>query len=167
MTAFTKTRQWISGQQVEQYCDRFFASRGWHIEHTTRHEERTLCLGDRWYTKPGQRFAIEYKSGVQTFYTGNVFLETISVDTTNTPGWVYTSQATFIFYACVLNHKILVFRPTQLREKIPELKQQFREAATGKGQNNSYNTHGLLVPLAYAEKCLAERIFDLPIGDEL
>ena len=74
--------------------DHFFSEKGFHIQNTTPHEERVLCLGDRWFTSPrGQRFSVEYKSGIQTFYTGNMFLETISVDMSNKPGWVYTCQA--------------------------------------------------------------------------
>jgi hypothetical protein len=35
--------------------------------------------------------------------------------------------------------------------------------ATGKGQNNGYRTHGLLVPLAYAEQHLTAKIIYLPV----
>jgi hypothetical protein len=38
------------------------------------------------------------------------------------------------------------------------LKLKFKEVPTGKGQNEGYNTHGLLVPLKYAEEHLTKQI---------
>lgn len=125
---------------------------------TTAHEERTLCLGDRHFEKDGIAYLVEYKSGAQTFYTGNVFLETISVDSEGIPGWVYTCRADYIFYAALLNHEILIFEPDDLRAKIDMLKTMFREVRTSKGQNDGYDTHGVIVPLPYAETHLAKKI---------
>lgn len=142
--------------------DEYLCGQGFSIRQTTPHEERVLCLGDREFTRAGRSFFVEYKSGIQTFYTGNVFLETISVDTGNKkPGWVYTCRADFIYYACLLNGKILVFLPDHLRAVIEGLKLKFREVPTGKGQNSGYNTHGLIIPLDYAEKHLAKEIIRL------
>lgn len=156
--SITNTDQWTSGMSVESFLDKFFRRQGYTIERATQHEERVLCLGDRKFAKGDRSSWIEYKSGIQTFYTGNVFLETVSVDTTNKPGWVYTCQADFILYAAVLNKKILVFRPEKLREEIENLKEKFIETKTGKNQNKGYNTHGVIVPLEYAEKNLAEKV---------
>lgn len=108
----TDTIQFANGKQVEAYLDRFFWAQGFVIKPTTSYEERRLCLGDRRFTAPdGKPFYVEYKSGIQTYYTGNIFLETISVDTQRKLGWVYTCQADYIYYAALLNRKILVFRP--------------------------------------------------------
>ena len=149
------SHQFKSGKNVEAFLDEFFSRRGWNIEPTTPHEERTLNLGDRRYTRGDVTWLVEYKSGVQTFYTGNVFLETISVDSDGTPGWVYTCQADYIFYAAVLNDKILVLKPDTLRDEIEGLKTRFREVATSNNQNKGYNTHGVIVPLEYVEQFLA------------
>jgi hypothetical protein len=107
-------------------------------------------------SKAGQCFYVEYKSGQQTAYTGNIFLETISNDLTCAPGWVYTCQAKYIIYAILLSNKILVFKPEKLRAAIADLKAKFRGAQT-KSQND-YHTHGVLVPLDYAERYLAEKV---------
>lgn len=135
------------------------------IRTATSHEERDLCLGDRRFTKDRTVYWIEYKSGIQTFYSGNIFLETISVDSQDKPGWVYTCRADFIFYAALLNGKILVFEPEYLRAVVEQLKKQFREVRTSHGQNDGYDTHGLLVPLAYAEGRLARQVIVLPPDD--
>jgi hypothetical protein len=158
MTKFTETPQWKSGMTVEAYLDRFFRSRGWGVSRTTPHQERVECLGDRIYVMEDDSYFVEYKSGIQTGATGNVFLETISVDTQNKPGWVYTCKADYIFYAALLNGQILVFEPATLRSVIESLKQQFRTVKTGKGQNKGYNTHGVIVPLEYAAKHLTYQV---------
>lgn len=161
MAHLTDTPQFKNGADVARFLDLFWGSLNYVIRPTTAHEERVLCLGDREFTKSGLRFFIEYKSGIQTFYTGNVFLETVSVDTTNKPGWVYTCQADFIHYAALLNQKILVFRPEKLRGQIEALKCEFRIVKTSKNQNAGYNTHGVIVPLEYAERHLAEQVIIL------
>lgn len=151
----TSTEQYITGKEVEATLDDFFRGRGWQIIQTTKHQERTLCKGDRKFIRRDKVYFVEYKSGIQTYYTGNVFLETVSVDTTGAPGWVYTCQANFILYAALLNHKILVFRPPDLRDRIEGLKRIFPTKKTGKGQNQGYDTYGVIVPLAYAEARLS------------
>lgn len=158
----TSTVQFSTGKQVEAFLDDFFRRQGYTIKQTTRHQERVLCLGDRVFTSPtGQVTGVEYKSGIQSKFTGNIFLETVSVDTFEKPGWVYTCQADFILYACLLNHKILVFRPADLRARIDELKSKFKEVKTSHGQNAGYNTHGVLVPLTWAETYLAEKVLEV------
>lgn len=165
MQRLTDTPQFKSGDDVARFLDSYFGAE-YDIGPTTPHEERVLCLGDRVYTARagGHKLYIEYKSGLQTAYTLNIFLETVSVDTPCKPGWVYTCQADYIFYATLLNHKILVFRPEKLRAEIADLKTKFKEVKTGKGQNETYNTHGVIVPLTYAEKYLAGKV--IHIGED-
>ncbi len=158
MSKFTQSQQWVSGQFVADFLDDLFGARGWMITPTSPHEERVLCLGDRHYRRDGAHYTVEYKSGLQTARTGNVFLETISVDSVNKPGWVYTCQADYIFYAALLNGMIVVFRPGTLRAKIEELKAQFGVRQTTHRQNVGYNTHGVVVPLHYAVAHLASGI---------
>jgi hypothetical protein len=160
----TDTPQYKSGDDVAKFLDNFFGPK-YEIEPTSPHFERVLCLGDRIFTnkETGKKFFVEYKSFIQTGYTGNIFLETVSVDTQSKPGWVYTCRADYLFGAALLNHKILVFLPGKLRAEIAELKIRFREVKTGKGQNSGYNTHGIIVPLDYAEKHLTEQVIALRI----
>lgn len=153
--------QFKNGKDVEAWLDKYFWLRGWEITEATPYEERVQHLGDRRFRKDGRAFWVEYKSGIQTFYSGNIFLETISVDATRTPGWVYTCKADWLLYACLLNGMILVFSPNSLRRHIETLKARYREVATSHHQNADYNTHGVLVPLAYAEERLAEKVIRL------
>lgn len=158
MNKFEQTPQWNSGSDVANFLDAFFRARGWQIEPTTPYEERKQCLGDRHFRQKDTHYHVEYKSGIQTFYTGNIFLETVSVDSAGKEGWVYTCKADYILYGALLNHKILVFLPEQLRFVIDDLKLKFREVRTGKNQNNGYNTHGVIVPLDYALQHFAHQV---------
>src|SRR5574341_1512714 len=116
MMALIDTQQFKTGKQVEAFLDDYYRKMGYVIRQTTQHEEQALCLGDRQFSINGSNFFVEYKSGIQTFYTKNIFLETISVDTAEPqkPGWVYTCLADYILYACVLNFKILIFQSNLL-----------------------------------------------------
>lgn len=158
---FTNKDQFKNGKAVEAWLDEFFRGRGWRIEQATQHQERVLCLGDRLFHKTGLDLWIEYKSGIQTSVTGNIFLETISVDSQNKPGWVYTCNADYIFYAALLNYRILIFKPDFLRSEIETLKTKFPTRCTKNHQNEGYNTHGVIVPLDYAEVRLAEMVIRL------
>jgi hypothetical protein len=144
---------------VEQWLDAYFARHGFQIEKTSAHQERVECLGDRIFTKNGKAQYIEYKSGIQTFYTGNIFLETVSVDSQNKPGWMFTCKADWIIYAALLNNIILFFYPPYLRENAEILRREFREVSTH-NQNETYKTWGLVVPLEKAKK-LATKIIEL------
>lgn len=156
---FVNSIQYKRGMDVEEFLDKYFVKAGYDIRRTTTHQERILCLGDRIYFKKERQWYIEYKSGIQTYYTGNIFLETISVDTPRNfrEGWVFTCQADFIFYAALLNKVILIFRPRVLREMLTKLRSNFREVATSKNQNQGYNTHGLIIPIDFACSNIASK----------
>ena len=159
--SITNKTQFRQGKDVETWLDGYFTALGWRVEQTTPHEERVLCIGDRRFSRDRRVLTIEYKSGIQTGATGNIFLETVSVDTKQVPGWVYTCQADYIFYAALLNDVILIFKPANLRAVIDALKAQFREVATSHQQNDGYNTHGVIVPLEYAKEHLADKVIQL------
>ena len=159
--AITNKPQFTQGKKVEAFLDELFQHEGWTVCPMGGYDERVLHLGDRFFVKGTTVLKIEYKSGIQTFHTGNVFLETVSVDTQRKPGWVYTCQADFIMYAALLNGKILVFKPQALRDRIEYLKNKFREVKTSNHQNDGYDTFGVIVPLDYAERQLAEKVIAL------
>lgn len=159
--SITNKPQFWQGKKVEAYLDEYFRWAGWSVYPMSPYDERVLHLGDRYFVKCEMVLKIEYKSDIQTAFTGNLFLETVSVDTANKPGWVYSCNADFIMYAALLNNRILVFKPQRLRAAIEQLKTQFREVKTSHNQNDGYDTYGVLVPLEYAEQHLAERVIEL------
>lgn len=158
---FSESSQFKRGMAVEAFLDNYFGDE-FDIVRTTKHQERVLCLGDRIFKKGAETFFVEYKSGIQTHFTGNVFFETISVDNPCKPGWVYTCQADWLLYAALLDRMILIFKPDLLRKRIAELKTRFPEKPTSNGQNRGYDTHGVVIPLGYA-KTLACKIIEVEV----
>lgn len=156
MSWFTKSPQFKQGMSAEKNLDNYFSERGFGITKTSPHQERVLCLGDRIFTKDDKQFFIEYKCDDSASRTGNLFFETVSVDSANKPGWVFTCRADFILCIIPTNQEILVYRPVKLRAAIEELKSKFPTVTT-KSQNPGYKTHGVIVPLEYAKKYLAEK----------
>lgn len=153
---FTMSPQFKQGMSVETWLDTYFSNHGFKIKRTTPEQERKLCLGDRIYSKGMTTKFVEYKSGIQTFYTGNIFLETVSVDTQNKPGWVYTCKASWVIYAALLNKTILWFDPVYLRSIIETLKTKHRVVSTH-AQNATYKTWGVIVPLEKAKKLATKK----------
>jgi len=162
MNGFTKTNQWKSGEEVASFLDNLLKSYGYSVAPTTAEEERVRCLGDRKITKRERTLYVEYKSGIQTHYTGNVFIETISVDTANKSGWLYTCKADWLLYACILDGCVLCFRPDSLRDRLCARMSDFRTTSTSHDQNKGYRTHGILVPLREAIS-IADRVIHLDL----
>ena len=157
MSKFTQSQQWVSGQFVADFLDDLFGARGWAITPTSPHEERVLCLGDRHYRRDGAHYTVEYKSGLQTARTGNVFLETISVDSVNKPGWAYTSQADYLAYYIPPDGLVYIIRFEVLRSQLPRWERRYPVRRIA---NEGYHTQGLLVALREFEAC-AEAILSV------
>ncbi len=161
MKSITETPEFDSGKAWEIIANLYFHKyRGWDIKPTTTRQERVECRGDYIYTKPGVRdLYVEHKADFEALRTGNIFLETVSVDNANKKGWIYTSTADTVLYALPFNHKVLVCSPQRLNGEIESLRRQFREVPTYK--NDGYITRGLLVPIEYAIKNLVEQVIEI------
>lgn len=131
------------GEAVARDLDEHFAER-YSIRKALMKEQRTGI--DRVFTDAdGEVFGVEYKADWRATETGNVFVETVSVDTQRVDGWAYTSQADWLVYAFPQERRYVLVRLAELREKLPEWLRIFPR---GKARNATYHTHGVLVPLA-------------------
>ncbi len=99
--------------------------------------DRLLTLAD------GRIITVEYKFDVASGRTGNLFFETISVDTKNTPGWGWSSQADYWIFL-LPSLEILVIEPSKFRCLVWELRSTLKEK---KIPNTNYNTWGIPVPI--------------------
>jgi hypothetical protein len=134
------------GETVERDLDEHFAQ-AYGIRRATMREQRTGI--DRVFTDgEGAVFKVEYKADWRAAETGNVFVETVSVDTQRVDGWAYTSRADWLVYAFPQERRYFLVRLGELREKLPEWLRTFPR---GKARNATYHTHGVLVPLAEFE----------------
>jgi hypothetical protein len=137
----------------ESFLDTFFST--WYeIQKVDREQQRQGI--DRIFARKdnGAIHRIEYKADTKASQTGNAFVETISVDTANKPGWAHSSQADFLIYYLPVDMLIYVIAFKDLRKCLPAW-QSFKSR---KIPNRGYYTVGLLVPLDEFEKIATEVI---------
>ena len=106
-----------------------------------------------WHMQDGRLATVEYKADDRAGRTGNAFVETISVDTTQKPGWAVSSAAMLLAYMVTQPETIYLIAMARLRAELPRWQRQYR---TTYAQNDGYRTHGVLVPLAEFERIAAK-----------
>ncbi len=88
-------------------------------------------------------YSVEYKADEVTAKTQNAFIETVSVDTQNKPGWGYTCAAQILVYYVPQWHKAWLISPMTIKKHIEEWRKKYREVSA---QNEGYKTIGIAVP---------------------
>lgn len=146
--AYEMKKQLARGEEAEQLLDRHFADR-FEIRAATRKEQRQGI--DRIFVQheSQRRYLVEYKTDWTAGRTGNAFVETVSVDTKNIPGWAYSSQSDWLIYYVPDQQRILILSFARLRELLPSWIQKHKAAPPI--PNRGYNTLGILVPLSIFE----------------
>jgi len=134
------------GELQEKRLDVFF-SKWYTIRKTSRQMQRAGI--DRVYRRNGKETRIEYKSDWTASKTGNVFIETVSVDSENKPGWAYTSRADILIYLLPDDDLVYVVKMKDIRSHIKEWAKRYSEKSI---QNQGYCTRGLPVPQMEFEK---------------
>ena len=144
----TKLKQ---GERFEAELDTFFSS-DYDIQPATRDQQRAGI--DRVFTRrdSGNVCRVEYKSDLTASRTGNAFVETVSVDAKNKPGWAYTSQADYLMYYLPKDRLIYIIAFDALRKRLPA----WGRYPSRPIPNEGYNTVGLLVPLTEFERIALE-----------
>lgn len=152
MSVYGFDTQLAQGEQYERVLDAFFAGLGARISPVSRDDQRRGI--DRMWFDPvdGRTWTVEYKADSLAGRTGNAFIETISVDTEQRPGWAYSSQAALLVYLVTEPQTIYVISMARLRQQLPRWAAAY---PTRQAANNGYNTHGLLVPLDELERIAA------------
>lgn len=156
MTTYKFKTQLTDGEKGERRLDAYFQK--WFIIRKATMDEQRLGI-DRHFTrrKDQRAFTIEYKTDHTAGKTGNAFVETISVDTDNKPGWAITSQAQVLCYYIPDTGIIYVIDFARIRRNLPRWQKEYPHRAI---PNRGYHTHGHLVPLLEFEK-IANQIFPL------
>lgn len=141
------------GEKHERFLDGYFND-NFTIRDASQADQRRGI--DRYFTdrRNGKTYSIQYKSDETAARTGNAFVETVSVDTNNTPGWAHTCQADFIVYYVVGRGPAYVVRPSAIKKKLTDWAKKYPcRSIPNKGHGRKrYNTIGLLVPLAEFER---------------
>jgi len=147
MTTYNFARQLDKGQKAEVFLDKFFSEHFDYTVLTVTREQQQRGI-DRTFIKRGAtqfRFTVEYKTDWTASRTGNVFVETVSVDSANKPGWAFASQADLLIYYVPGDDLIYVMFLSKLRRMLPRWQGQYPSAPPI--PNKGYNTLGLLVPM--------------------
>lgn len=90
------------------------------------------------------RSTVEYKADSTAAATGNAFVETVSVDTDDKPGWASYSCAQFLVYYVPPTGEVTVVPMPSLRAELAGWTATY---PIRKVKNRGYHTHGILVPL--------------------
>lgn len=152
MKSYDMRQQLKQGEAAERYLDSLFDDE-FAIRPATRQQQRQGI--DRIFTRrrDGKEYRIEYKADKTAAKTGNAFVETVSVDTYNKPGWARTCQSDYIFYYIVGVGPVYILRPADIQKRLQRWANQYQERRI---QNNGYQTVGILVPLDEFEKAAVQ-----------
>lgn len=150
------------GEEWEDEIDKFV--RDFLLEESLPVSRQLQQIGiDRiWERWDGTRVSVEYKADIKAAQTGNVFIETISVDTAGKAGWAHTSLAQQLVIYIPGHRRVLIVQMLDMKARLVDWTEQFK---TRPAQNNGYQTHGLLIPIdVFARECQAEE-YDWPLSE--
>lgn len=153
-------KQFDAGKSNEDKIANYFTKDGWTVTQLSQHDERKLKLGDKHFSKGDCSFNVEIKQDGKAAYTGNLFLEIVSVNVAGVAGWMETTNAAYVVTTIPALKKILIFRTDVLRDSIDDLKSKFKVLPTRKELNKGYSSLGIIVPITYAEQHLALKVIN-------
>ena len=150
---YQMVEQLAQGEGAEARLDRHFAGRCI-IQPATRAQQQVGI--DRLFThrQTGLTYTVEYKTDWTAGRTGNAFIETVSVDIQQIPGWAYTAQAEWLVYFVPTRLQIYLIAFTDLRAQLPTWLTSCKAAPPI--PNRGYNTLGILVPLPLLAQCASQ-----------
>jgi len=140
--AYDFDKQYQVGEEGEQVLDKFFRTR-FYIKNASSTDQHNGT--DRFFvsTSTGKRYSVEYKTDALAASTGNVFIETVSVDTSETRGWAYTSCAQVLIYYIPPEALAYMVPMMDIKRLIRDWEDRFTTKCV---PNNGYNTMGIAVP---------------------
>ena len=112
----------------------------------------------------GIRYSVEYKSDRTAANTNNAFVETISVDRDNKPGWAYTCSAQFIAYYVPPLNKVWLMSTIAIKNQVDEWKKMYpiKSCPNKDKSGNGYTTYGVTVPLTIFTNTGLWEAWDIP-----
>lgn len=141
-----------AGEQGEAILDKYFEQWYWIVSVDSKGQRSGI---DRIFTckATGRVYTVEYKTDMRAAETGRAFIETVSVDNVEKPGWALTSRAQVLVYYVPPLLKAYLLSMFELKQRLPTWQKAY---LMGTAKNEGYNTRGLLVPLTELES------FDVP-----
>ena len=146
--------QFDKGAAVESLVFSALERNGWQVTPSifSQTQKTGQRLGfDAIIQKPPHQLTIEIKADYAAEKTGNLFIETVSVDKYNTPGWAYSSQAQILVTVLPIQRCIILSSMGWLRGKLEEWESRCRKRKCHNKNpdwHGEFNSEGLLVPIA-------------------
>ena len=113
---------------------------------------------DRFFQSGKWNWAVEYKADSRAAQTGNVFIETVSVDTNGdkqgTPGWAKTSQAHLLVYYIPPAGRIFFTQMARIKALVSKWERAYELVPAR--NDAGYYTWGLKVPISEFKKHCVE-----------
>jgi hypothetical protein len=154
------------GQQAERELDAYFR-KFYEIQYATMTEQRRGIDRHFHCRTFGHWWSVEYKSDWTAARTSNAFIETVSVDTSSAPGWIRKSESQVLVYFVPPLHRAFVYFIPQMKLLLMNWSDRYEtRTIPNKGRNgDTYNTIGLLVPLASLARLCYREIKIPPLQD--
>lgn len=141
--------QYKFGKDGELFLDKYF-NKWFDISPVDRVDEKRGIDRKYIHKSSGTKFTVEYKTDKTASKTGNVFIETISIDSQDKPGWVINSQAQLLVY--LIPSKIVLIAD-MMKVKYKFMHEWINYYDLKIIKNDGYNTIGMPVPIEEFEKC--------------
>lgn len=163
-TLHTFDKSFEGSKLYDAELDKYFGV-AYEIRKATRDQERMGIDRIFVHRVTGTWYYVEYKTDHRTPDTGNVFVETISVDTADKIGWAFTSAAQVLVYFVPAYERAYRIDMMTVKRKLPAWGVYREGKAWNKGRDGSlYLTWGRLVPLnTFRASCIKEHEVSQPL----
>lgn len=156
-TVHTFDKSYEAAKLYDAELDKHFGQ-AYDLTKASRAEERRGI--DRFFChrQTGVSYSVEYKTDHKAHESGNVFIETMSVDTAGKRGWAYTSTAQVLVYFIPQREAALRADMLTVKRRLSEWAVYPERPAWNKSRSGElYRTLGLLVPLeVFRAACVGE-----------
>jgi hypothetical protein len=133
----------VEGRKGEAEMHRMFA-RDFAVTPANSSEDRAGV--DLWFERAGIRIGVQVKRDMKAHLTGNLFIETISVDTAGKDGWAVSPRADVLLYCLPPANVVYIIPMAFIRDNLERWRRLYPTRATNEGLNDGYRTHGVCVP---------------------
>jgi hypothetical protein len=145
---YSMSNQMEKGEKGEKELDEYYSQ--WFYSRPVSMNAQRSGIDRAWTSKNTKhRYSVEYKSDDRAATSGNVFIETVSVDKNDKPGWAYSSCAQLLIYYIPPLKKAIRYSMLTLKFHVEDWVNTYPEH---KIPNDGYYTVGTVVPIEEFEK---------------
>ncbi len=139
------------GEDYEKVLDGYYSN--WFVIEPVSMNAQKSGIDRVWTNRTDSiRYSVEYKSDSTAATTGNVFIETVSVDVQDKKGWAKTSCAQLLVYYIPPLNTAYTIPMLSIKSLLSDWIKKYKLQSI---KNKGYFTKGLLVPVTeFAKYCM-------------